>query len=201
MAKQCGPLPFTGTIGNICFYKLGNQYYARMKSSLSSKRVKKDPAFRRTMQHAGILAQASRLASTVYSRIPKDEREHSRYRKMTGAAILMLREEKTPDQIILELATAYLQSPAEQTMDLSAKTETKRTETPAAHIRSSTTKIPAGKHQQGRFDCFDYSFTRKLQYNRSRSAIPSETAFHDGHRLFCYRYRPLPPYSDRARSA
>lgn len=41
MAKQIGPVFITGTIGDICFYKMDGQYYARMKSSLSSKRVKR----------------------------------------------------------------------------------------------------------------------------------------------------------------
>jgi len=45
VAKQIGATKITGTIQNICFYKMEGQYYARQKSSLTGKRVKKDPAF------------------------------------------------------------------------------------------------------------------------------------------------------------
>lgn len=111
MAKQCGPLPFSGTIGNVCFYKMGDQYYARMKSSLSGKRVKKDPAFRRTMEHANILAEASRIASRVYRLIPKEEKEQSLYREMTGAAMRTLKEGVKPEEIVPWLTDLYVSRP------------------------------------------------------------------------------------------
>lgn len=108
MAKQCGPLPFSGTIGNVCFYKMGDQYYARLKSSLSGKRVKKDPAFRRTMEHANILAEASRIASGIYRLIPKEEKQHALYRELTGAAIRMLKEGVQPESIISQLTGIHV---------------------------------------------------------------------------------------------
>lgn len=92
MAKQIGPVFITGTISDICFYKMDGQYYARMKSSLSGKRVKKDPKFRRTMEYATLMAQASKIASGIYRLLPAEERKHALYRKMTGQALRMLKE-------------------------------------------------------------------------------------------------------------
>jgi hypothetical protein len=62
MAKQAGKLKVTGTVYNVCFYKLGKGFYARSKSSLTGKRVKTDPAFEKTMQNAGLLAKDYTIA-------------------------------------------------------------------------------------------------------------------------------------------
>jgi hypothetical protein len=59
MAKQIGFLKITGTLGDITFYELDGEFYARKKSSLDGKRVKKDPRFRRTMYEAGEFGKAS----------------------------------------------------------------------------------------------------------------------------------------------
>lgn len=66
MAKFTGIPPITGTIGPICIYQMYEKYFMRTRSSLTGKRVKKDPAFRKTMEYAGLLAKASRIASAVY---------------------------------------------------------------------------------------------------------------------------------------
>ena len=84
MAKQIGPYKITGTIQNICYYKMDGQYYARLKSSLDGKRVKTDPAFAETMRYAELLGRASKLVSTVYHRIPKEERSRELFKRLTG---------------------------------------------------------------------------------------------------------------------
>jgi len=66
MPKQKGPVYYTGTHGDACFYKMDGQYYVRKKSSLSGKRVKQAPSFALTRVYADLLAQASRLAAAVY---------------------------------------------------------------------------------------------------------------------------------------
>lgn len=103
MAKQTGEVKLEGTIGNICFYKIGDEWYARLKSSLTGKRVKKDPRFRRTMEYAGMLAQASRLASCCYSGLLKEERVYAMYREMVGIAMGMLKAGKDVAEIGVRL--------------------------------------------------------------------------------------------------
>jgi hypothetical protein len=102
MAKQlCNFI--TGTFDDLCFYKLEGQYYVRMKSSLTGKRVKKSPAFERTMKSAAQLASASVIASQVYRTIAKNKRKVGWFRKMTGMAKLLLKSGTTKEEIIIRL--------------------------------------------------------------------------------------------------
>lgn len=107
MAKQIGPLFFTGCMGDLCFYKLDGQYYVRMKSSLSGKRVKKDPRFRLTMLYAGLMGQASKIASAVYRVLPDDKRQHALYRVLTGEALCLLKKGMPADAVKAGLLEAH----------------------------------------------------------------------------------------------
>lgn len=100
MAIQTSPNPITGTFDNVCFYKRGNRYYVRTKSSLSGKSVKKNPRFANTMKSANQLAIASVLASKVYHTIPQANRNVSQYRKLTGMAKLMLKHGGETDAVL-----------------------------------------------------------------------------------------------------
>src|ERR1044072_6838067 len=92
MAKQSGPLYITGTYNGICFYKMNGAYYARQKSSLSGKRVKKDKAFTLTMVYAGIFGRASEIAGEVYRGLDPKKKKHALYRAMTSKANKLLKE-------------------------------------------------------------------------------------------------------------
>lgn len=100
MAKQIGPFKITGCYDNICFYKMDGQYYARTKSSLDGKRVKKDPAFWETRWHSDLLAKSSKIAAAVYRSLPK---EKGLFRKLTGQAMRLLKEGKTTEEVFLLL--------------------------------------------------------------------------------------------------
>ncbi len=84
-------------------YMLRRQLYVRSRSSLDGQRVKTSPEFSNTMKHAGILAQASSLASQVYRDIPIQKRKKNQYRVLTGEAIRMLRNNIEPETILLRL--------------------------------------------------------------------------------------------------
>ncbi len=107
MARQVGEIKITGTIGNICFYEMEGKFYARLKSSLTGKRVKKDPRFRLTMVYADLLAQASKLASCCYRSLPKEERVHAMYRALTGMAMQMLKAGMAAEEIAMHLEGVY----------------------------------------------------------------------------------------------
>jgi hypothetical protein len=100
MAKQCGPISVTGTVGGLCFYKMEGKHYVRRKSTLSGKRVKKDPRFKRTMEHAALLAKGSRLASAAYKGLPRTKKDISLFRALTGQAIRLLKEGKEEQQAL-----------------------------------------------------------------------------------------------------
>lgn len=103
MAKQIGDTFITGTIDDLCFYKMDGRYYVRMKSLLTGKRVKKSAAFARTMESARQLATASVIASAVYRKIEKNKRKVSWFRKMTGIAKLLLKNGENKERITAKL--------------------------------------------------------------------------------------------------
>ena len=109
MAKQTGPNPFTGRRGNLQGYRMAGTYYARMVSSLTAERVLKDPAFKLTMQYAGLLGRASKIASAIYRLLP--EREHGFYRKLTGMAMQLLKQGKTPEEAFKQLYNDFIPPP------------------------------------------------------------------------------------------
>ena len=106
MAKQTGPYCITSCIDNLQFYRMEGKYYVRGKSSLTGKRVKKDPAFVATMQYAGLLASASRTASKVYRQLPMQQKDYRFYRRLTGMAIQLLKQGKTGDEVYTLLCKA-----------------------------------------------------------------------------------------------
>ena len=86
MAKQVGPLFFTGTVDGIIFYKLGDQYYMRSKGDYKSgKQMRKDRTYQRTMQQANRFGGAAKLVKEVYYRhLPRAVRKHGLFGKLTG---------------------------------------------------------------------------------------------------------------------
>ena len=91
MVRQTGPIKIVGTIDNINFYQREGEFYLRMKSSLDAKRVKSDPAFKKTMENASLLGKASKIASLVYSSIPQEQRYNELYKKMVGQAMRLIK--------------------------------------------------------------------------------------------------------------
>jgi hypothetical protein len=103
MARLLLPPPFTGTRENICVYKWKEEYYVRAKSTLSSKRVKTAPEFKRSMENAALLAKASKIASEIYR--SRKEKNFHQYRLLTGQAIRRLKsglEEEEVKRKLLE---------------------------------------------------------------------------------------------------
>lgn len=110
MAKQVGPFKIEGQrIGKLVFYKMGDEYYVRTKSSLNRKRVRKDPAFQRTMINAGLLGRASKIGSKIYKSLPANWRKFWMYRSFTGEALLLLRDGMMEDEITALMLKRYVE--------------------------------------------------------------------------------------------
>ncbi len=107
MARQIGTYKITGTVDEICFYKMNGKYYARLKSSLTGKRVKKDPAFANTMRYAGLLAEASKIASAIYRQLVPEQKEKGLYKRMTGQAMRLLKESHCPEIVKALMERSY----------------------------------------------------------------------------------------------
>src|ERR687883_256253 len=100
MAKQAGPFPLERTIGDLTFYKYAGQYYVRRKSSLTAKRIKKDPAYALFRHHSDLFALASSIAKPLYWMLPKAKRQHRVYGALTGKIKQLLMEEKALFEIV-----------------------------------------------------------------------------------------------------
>ena len=103
MAKQAGDIIIIGTIDDITFYVMEGKGYARKKSRLTGKRVKKDPKFKRTMQSAHRMGRGSQLASKVYRSLPKTEQVYTLYKKLKSVAVLALKEGKGEEEVTMML--------------------------------------------------------------------------------------------------
>lgn len=103
VAKQTGHIKLVGSYGNVCYYEMKGRYYVRSKSSLCAKRVKTDKKFSRTMQEAGLLGRASRIASIVYNSLPASGRRGGMFRQLTGEASRLLRKGTSINDTLLAL--------------------------------------------------------------------------------------------------
>ncbi len=112
MAKQAGPFYFTGTIGDVVFYKLGDSYYARMQGSYNTKALQK-PGARPLMQlRQQEFGRASALAKEVYWRqLPREERGRGVHSQLTRIARQLLREGKSEAEVKRQLVPLYLGQP------------------------------------------------------------------------------------------
>jgi hypothetical protein len=128
MAKQVGPLFFTGTIDGIIFYKVGDKYYTRSKGSYKSpKYMRRNPKYKRTMEKADQFGTASKLVQeTYYRHVPKEVRKQGLYGQLTGKVMNWLQEGKSGKEA-QELLTAHCQSlsiPTEQRSTLNDQQKT-----------------------------------------------------------------------------
>jgi hypothetical protein len=65
------PPPFTGTKYGVTVYQLPDgKYYVRMKSSITGKRIKKDPVFEGFRKSSFRMKDASPIASYIYRQLP-----------------------------------------------------------------------------------------------------------------------------------
>lgn len=100
MARQAGNIVVTGTIDHLCFYQMDGRFYVRVKSPLSGKRVKTDPAFAGTMRYASLLATAVKITSGLYRSLSPEKKVKGLYRILTGKAMQLLKDGYNPEQVV-----------------------------------------------------------------------------------------------------
>lgn len=69
MARQKSFLKFEGVIGDITFYKMLEEYYARTRTGVSGERVKTDPQFERTRENGREFGRATKAARVLRTAI------------------------------------------------------------------------------------------------------------------------------------
>jgi hypothetical protein len=107
MAKQVGPIFLVGTFDGVHFYKMGDDYYVRMQSSLDGKTVKTSPRFRNTMKYAQMMACSSRIGSVVFKALPARFKESWMYRAFVGEAMEMFKTERPYEEVFEVLWKRY----------------------------------------------------------------------------------------------
>ena len=103
MARQIGDIIIVGTIDDITFYQMDGKGYARHKSSLTGKRVKRDPRFKRTMQSAHRFGKGNQLASKVYRSLPREAQVYVLFKELKRIAILAIKEGKEEAEVLVLL--------------------------------------------------------------------------------------------------
>lgn len=83
MAKQKGIIPIQGTIGNITFYKSGEDYLVKGKGGVDGKRIANDPAFKRTRENGAEFARAGKAGKLIRTAL-RSVIQHSSDKKMVG---------------------------------------------------------------------------------------------------------------------
>jgi hypothetical protein len=92
MPVNKGNMAFTGTDGGICGYFAGGKNIIRAASSLTGKRVKEDPAFAGFLKSGNRMKQASPIAAALYKQVPKELKQFSLYRLITGEVLKRIKE-------------------------------------------------------------------------------------------------------------
>ena len=72
MAKASSILRLQGTIQEITFYQRNGKWFARAKSSLTGKKVKKSPRFKRSMENMREFGATSVITKQVWACFPKN---------------------------------------------------------------------------------------------------------------------------------
>jgi hypothetical protein len=93
MARQSGPIPIEGTLGDLIFYKTIHGHLVRRKGSLDKERVMSDPAFERSRAagsefgRAGAASGLIRRAVKEHCPYAGDGQTHARLSKLLGGII------------------------------------------------------------------------------------------------------------------
>jgi len=67
---------------------------------LTTKRVLKDPPFKKTRENAGVLGKVSAIASKFYRSLDREKRNRKLYQKLTGGVLYQLKPGKNEKEII-----------------------------------------------------------------------------------------------------
>lgn len=93
MAKQTGPIPIEGTLGDLIFYKTIHGHLVRRKGNLNKERVMSDPAFERSRAAGSEFGRAGAASGLIRREVREhcpfagDGQTHARLSKLMGDII------------------------------------------------------------------------------------------------------------------
>ena len=97
MARQESLTQFTGTIGNIIFYKSIDGYLARKKGGISAERIRTEPGFARTRENNtefGRAVRASRLIRWAFAELLQEVMDARVTGRLNGAFVKVLQGDR-----------------------------------------------------------------------------------------------------------
>lgn len=105
MAKLEGPIKFTGRVGGLSYYKVGDEIYVRQPNPPSAKKIKNDPKYTLFRLQSTFMGRGSKIGSEVYQALPKDFRQKWMYYAFVQEAIALLRNQYrfVPDEEVYEI--------------------------------------------------------------------------------------------------
>ena len=156
MAQQVGPIYLQCTWDELTFYKMDGKYYARKKSRLTRERVLKHPDFEKTRYYAGHMAGASKIASSIYNKLPMHWRQFWMFRDFTGIAFNGLQAGYSKRQIHHYLWKTYIQYWVRYQRKTGIQLKTDKKEQPVRPKKTYKTRL---KHRTENPQCRRY---RKL---------------------------------------
>src|SRR5688572_1007957 len=126
-----------GTHDDLTFYLMDGNLYVRLKSSLSRKKVKYSPRFVRTMQSAGELGRAAKIASRVYRELSREQKKSVcvLYKKMTGVAKLALKWGKSEGEAEREIREYLVREGVVKPLVVEEKKKVEETTKPLRRVR------------------------------------------------------------------
>ena len=90
------------------YFSKGGQCIVRVKSSITGARIARDPVFEGFRQSSVRMKDASPIAAKLYNQIPKEKKEFTLYRLLTGEALKMLKQGINKEVIIQKLQELYI---------------------------------------------------------------------------------------------
>ena len=97
-----------GTYDVITGYLSGGKNIIRARTSLNNERVQDDPAFEGFRKSGDRMKRSSKIASSLYSKIPKERKRFSLYRQLTGEAFKLLKQGEDEKDIAEKLQILYV---------------------------------------------------------------------------------------------
>jgi hypothetical protein len=76
MAKQCGPILFEGSLGNVTGYQVNGRFYIKRKSGVARKRILTSERFANTRRNANWFGKAQKIASLIYRENRRQTMDH-----------------------------------------------------------------------------------------------------------------------------
>ena len=110
MARQVGPIRFTGTMGGLTGYQVNGEHYVKKKNTAPSKhRFRHSPEYSNTRRNSDWFTQAQGLARKAYQTLPFDKRSQWKvWYPLRNRAQELVRQGREREAILRELREVTL---------------------------------------------------------------------------------------------